>query len=333
MWKYCLIIYSLLLAPALAQEIDMPKLVFNGVHEHILPGYERLATRSAALSKVVEARCPDDLGAVKAAYNDAFDAWMGVSHLRFGPSEKDNRAFALAFWPDTRGFTPKTLASLLSENDPAIHDVEKFQSVSIAARGFYPMEFLLYDPQFADQPASLRCDLMSVMAKDIADNSAAILNDWQKGYAQMMIKADNDIYRAPDEAVRQLYTALTTGLKFTAQTRLGRPMGSFDRPRPNRAEARRSGRSQRHVLLSLQANRQLASILSENDADIDRGFARAIRLAEELDDPAFAGVGSVQGRIRVEALLGAILLTDDLVAEYLGPKLGISAGFNALDGD
>ncbi len=333
MWKYCLILYSLLLAPAYAQEVDMPKLVTNVVNEHILPGYERLATSSAVLSKAVETSCPDELDAVKVAYNEAFDAWMGVSHLRFGPSEENNRAFALAFWPDTRGFTPKTLASLLSDNDPAIHDAEKFKTVSIAARGFYPMEFLLYDTQFTEQPAPQRCDLMAVMAKDIAGNSAAILRDWQAGYGEMMIKADNDIYRAPEEAVRQLYTALTTGLQFTAQTRLGRPMGSFEKPRPNRAEARRSKRSQRHVLLSLQANRQLASLLSENDEDIDRGFERAIRIAEELDDPAFAGVGSIQGRIRVEALQGAITFTNDLVAEYLGPKLGISAGFNALDGD
>jgi len=38
-------------------------------------------------------------GEVDAAYHVAFDAWMSVSHLRFGPSEADDRAFAIAFYP------------------------------------------------------------------------------------------------------------------------------------------------------------------------------------------------------------------------------------------
>ena len=339
MWKYCLILFglfcSLLSAPAptIADDADLSRLVPDIIHQHVMPGYQRLAADSAALSAVIKANCPDNLPAIKEAYNKAFDAWMLVSHLRFGPSEQNDRAFALAFWPDTRGFTPKTLASLLRANDPVIHDGQKFKAVSIAARGFYPMEFLLYDKQFTNRPDPNRCALMDVMATDIADNGAAILKDWQDGYAELMIKADNDIYRGPDEAVRQLYTALTTGLQFTAQTRLGRPMGSFAKPRPSRAEARRSGRSLRHVQLSLAANRQLASLLSGGDEDIDMGFERAIRIAEDLDDPAFAAVGTVQGRIRAEALQGAITFTNDLLAEYLAPRLGISAGFNALDGD
>ena len=337
MWKYCLILFSLLLAPAQAQTQDAQEtiadIVPEVIHQHILPGYEHLAGKTAKLADVVKVSCPGNLDAVKTAYNEAFDAWMLVSHLRFGPSEKDDRAFALAFWPDTRGFTPKTLAGMLRDNDPAIHDATKFKTVSIAARGFYPMEFLLYGKQFTQKPDPNLCDLMEAMAQDMASNAAAIFKGWQDGYADLMIAANNETYRDHEEAVRQLYTALTTGLQFTAQTRLGRPMGTFAKPRPARAEARRSSRSLRHVILSLEANRQLAALLSNNDEDIDQGFDRAIRIANDLEDPDFANVGTVQGRIRVEALQGAITFTNDLLAEYLAPKLGITAGFNALDGD
>ncbi len=41
------------------------------------------------------------------AYHAAFDAWIKTSHLRFGPSEVNDRAFALAFWPDSRGQYPR----------------------------------------------------------------------------------------------------------------------------------------------------------------------------------------------------------------------------------
>ena len=78
-----------------------------------------------------------------------FDAWVGVSHLRFGPSEQDDRAFALAFWPDPRGSTPKALAALIRDEDPVVSNPDDFSTVSIAARGFYALEFLLFDPQFA----------------------------------------------------------------------------------------------------------------------------------------------------------------------------------------
>ena len=52
------------------------------------------------------------------AYNGAFDAWVSVSHLRFGPSEQDDRALALAFWPNPRGSTPKGLSAFIGAEDP-----------------------------------------------------------------------------------------------------------------------------------------------------------------------------------------------------------------------
>ncbi|WP_316858493.1 imelysin family protein [uncultured Cohaesibacter sp.] len=334
MFKYCLLLFALMTAPLAADETgsslpDMEKIVKS----HILPGLEDLARTAEDLAQSVAQTCPDNPDAVKEAYGKAFDAWVRVSHLRFGPSETDDRAYALAFWPDTKGFTPKTLQRLLQDRDPAIESVDGFKAVSIAARGFYPLEFLLYDPQFVEHPSPNRCQLMRVMTQDIAANALAIRDDWKDGYGSRLISADNETYRSHEEAIRQVYTALTTALLFTSDTRLGRPMGSFTKPRPARAEARRSGRSLRHVILSLEANRELASLLSQGDEDIDQGFERAIRIANELDDPDLSGVATIQGRIRAEALQGAISFVNDLLAEYLAPRLGITAGFNALDGD
>lgn len=317
--------------PALAQSPDIGAIVDG----HILPGYRTLSTETQDLAETAQTDCRPDSPALRAAYAEAFDAWVRVSHLRFGPSETGDRAFALAFWPDSRGTTPKALIALVRGNDPVVGTLATFRTVSIAARGFYAMEFLLYDPGFADMgTADYRCTLIRVMAADIAANAAAILTDWQSGYGDLMRGAGgNDTYRDRDEAVRQLFTALAIGLEFTADTRLGRPMGSFERPRPNRAEARRSGRSLRHVVLSLQATRDLAARLSGDDAQIDTAFAGALDRAATLDDPAFAGVADPQGRLRVEVLQQAVRATRDIIAAELGPRLGIAAGFNSLDGD
>ena len=135
------------------------------------------------------------------------------------------------------------------------------------------------------------------------------------------------------EAARQVFTALSTGLEFTGDTRLGRPLGSYDRPRPKRAEARRSGRSLRHVQLSLAALRPLAAELSGGDAALDALFARAMDSAARLDDPVFAGVAEPQKRFHIEALQQQITDIRTHLSTVTGPQLGVAAGFNALDGD
>lgn len=115
-------------------------------------------------------------------------------------------------------------------------------------------------------------------------------------------------------------------------------MGSFDRPRPTRAEARRSGRSLRHVILSLEATRDLAALLAqdapETAAYLDTAYARALDRAEKLaDDPAFAGAAEPMGRFRLEVLQNDIDQIRDIVGRDLAPLLGVTAGFNAFDGD
>ena len=310
-----------LATPLVAQDID------GAVNEHILPSYAALSEEAAALAA---SSC--EPAALKPAFQSAFDAWVRVSHLRFGPSEVDERAFALAFWPDPRGSTPKTLAALIGSADPVVEDAASFATVSVAGRGFYALEFLLYDAQFTEQSGPYLCALTQAIAGDIAANAAAIEADWQ-GHASLMTNPGNDAYRTDQEALRQLFTALSPGLEFTSQARLGRPMGTFERPRPNRAEARRSGRSLRHVTLSLEATRMLAGYLSDDDTDLDALFAKAISQSIALDDPVFANVATPQGRIRVEALQSSV----EDIRRYLGgvtaPRLGIEAGFNALDGD
>ena len=133
------------------------------VADHILP---RFATLTQMTSDLVDAGCD-----AQAAWSDAADAWIAVSHLRFGPTEVDNRAFALAFWPDPRGTTPKTLHAWLVDENLDVSDA------SIAGRGLYAMEFLAFDEAFWEYEGT--CDLISALAEDIHTNATAIQTDWQ----------------------------------------------------------------------------------------------------------------------------------------------------------
>lgn len=313
--------------------------VVTSLEHHILPRFERFADQTQMLADVAAENCEAQSPALKQAYARAFDAWISVSHLRFGPTETRDHAFAIAFWPDSRGATPKALARLIVDEDPITADAQAYSDASIAARGLYALEFLMYDDVLSTTGSdAFRCILIQTMTKDIALMARAIWDDWAADFSlQMLEPSKNAHYRTDQEVVQELLKALSTGLQFTAETRLGRPLGHFNKPRPKRAEAWRSGRSARHVLLSLAALRHLSGILSiENNElrrELDQSVERSLSLLERLNDPVFAGVGDPKSRFRIEALRQSIETTRSLVRERLGPELGVSAGFNALDGD
>ncbi|ASM73044.1 MULTISPECIES: imelysin family protein [Roseobacteraceae] len=294
--------------------------------QHILPSLARLADSTAALAG------SEDCAPI-AAWAQASDAWQAVSHLRFGPTEVDIRGFALAYWPDPRGATPKALNTLLGDAAPAVADA------SVAGRGFYAMEFLLFDPAY---PASeTRCALMHALADDASATATAIAQDWTDRYAALLRDPSNPTYQSDTEALQELYKALQTGLEFTSDTRIGRPLGSFDRPRAARAEMRRSGRSLNNVVVSLTSLQQLAQALAsqdpalarEIDAAFDVAFARADEIARIDGGADFSLVDQPQNRLKLEVLQQNIDSIRDLLAMKLGPQLGVSVGFNSLDGD
>ncbi|MEM9318942.1 MAG: imelysin family protein [Pseudomonadota bacterium] len=334
-----LMVSACLLLPQVGMAQELPAIVATAVESHILPRHASLVAETSELSSVTQEACLPGDPTLEAAFHAAFDAWINVSHITFGPSEADGRFFALSFWPDTRGVTGRSLSDLIASEDAAVGDPAAYAEVSVAARGFYALEFLLFDDAVSTQGnPDYRCALVQAIAADIAATSAEIYDEWTDGFAELMLTAgSNERFRSAEEAAQVLFGTLTTGLEFTTDLRIGRPLGSFDSPRPNRAEARRSGRSLHHVELSLTALADLARILSEGDPRLQSlmadEFAAALERANTLDDPTFMSVAEPQGRIRVEALQLRIRDVRALAVSELGPRLGVAAGFNALDGD
>lgn len=320
--------FLLTAAPALAGVSEV-------IDDHALPGTARFASATAALGAAAEADCTDT--ALRPAYQDAFDAWMGIAHLTLGPLEEDGRGLAIAFWPDTRGMVGRSVARLVAEEDP-IATSGDYAEVSIAARGLFALERLLYDDDFAGYATdSYRCALVRAMAADLAGLGREVDTAWREDFAATLSSAGaagNSRFLSQREASQALYTALATGLEFVADQRLGRPMGSFDTPKPQVAEARRSGRSLRNVVLSLEALRDFANVLSDAPTPkADAAFDRALTAAAALEDPIFAGVADPISRIRVEALQNDVRAISEAVGTEIAPALGVSVGFNSADGD
>ena len=297
------------------------------VTDLIRPGYATFAAASQTLA--AEDSC--DPATLRPAFNAAFDAWMAVAHLRLGPAEEDGRALAILFWPDPKGLGAKTQRALLTSDSAALTP-EAFAQQSVAARGLMGLERLLYPDE---PPPADPCQLIHATADDLARMADDISAAWGP-YGETLLTAGNPgntSFLSKPEATQALYTQLATGLDTLADTRIGRPLGTFDKPRPERAEAIASGRALRNITLSLTALRSLTAMLSPDVPKTLAAFDRAIALASALGDPALQGVATPQGRLKLEILQQAIRATHDLVVAEVGPALGVTLGFNAADGD
>ncbi|WP_323763529.1 imelysin family protein [Marinovum sp.] len=304
------------------------------VQDHALPRVAAFAEAAQALGSAAADDCR--AATLRPAFQRTFDAWMGVSHLTLGPLEDDGRALTIAFWPDSRGLVGRAVQQMLAAEDAAVETAESFAEVSIAARGLFALERLLYEAGDAGSEG-YACRFAQAIAADLARLAQETHDAWQAEFADQLLSAgdpDTPRFLTEREAAQALYTALSTGLVFTADQRLGRPMGSFDAARPQVAEARRSGRPLRNVILSLEALRDLARALADQPIPrTEAGFAAALETARDLDDPLLAGVAEPAGRFRVEALQTRVEEILPPLAAEIGAVLGVSVGFNASDGD
>lgn len=312
-------------APALA---GVPEAV-----DEILPRLDTFAAATAQLADAAQQDCRPS--ALEYPYTLAFDAWMPLADIRLGPSEGGN--LSIAFWPDAKGATQRMLSRLIDEADPVIGDPVGFTQVSIAVRGLFALDQLLFDPRFADyQPGSYSCALAQTITADLALQAAMLRDNWS-GYTSLLLNPGsegNTAYLDETEAFKAIYTQILSGLEFDADTRLGRPMGTVERPRPTRAEAWRSDRPIRNIEISIRATVALAEALAGAPLPQTRDAAdRALEAAGKIGDRTLQDLDDPTARFRAEVLQTRIRDMKDAIELEVGVPRGIQPGFNAQDGD
>lgn len=304
----------------------------------LLPSFATFEQATAALNTAAQKDCTPT--SLHAPFQAAYDAWMPVATLRIGPSEIGT--LSISFWPDTRAAIPKTLSKLIANQDPIIEDPDTYAQVSIAARGLTALEFMLYDQTLSAYTAgSYACTLTQSLAQDLANQAQDIQRAWSTDFADTLLTAgaqNNATYLDKTEAQRALYTQILASLEFSADARLARPMGSFDRPRPKRAESWRAGRSVRNIELGLNGAQAQAAALAIGHLPPElpltsAAFDVAHQALAKLQDPALQDITSPDARFRAEVLQQAVRAIQVALANEIGAGLGIAAGFNALDGD
>lgn len=298
--------------------------------------YQDFKTQSVVLEKAATADCASKT--LIPAYHNAFDAWIAASTIQFGPIEEIGGALSIAFWPDKKGFTAKALSRLIQDEDPAIENKQLFDEVSIAAKGFFTLEFLLFDPAFNTYTNNdITCSLVKLIAKDIAKKASRMNDLWQTSFSNFILTAGqsgNVVYLSKKEAAQAYLTTTIRTLEFIETARLARPLGTFENPRPKRAEAWRSERPLRNIEVSLNTVERLIIALSDGQAPITEAeLSIALGFLPTIEDKSFQFIMETAVRFKVESLQQMVSGAKEAASEELSLHFGVTTGFNSLDGD
>ncbi|OWU84602.1 signal peptidase [Oceanicola sp. 22II-s10i] len=303
------------------------------VTDHIRPGLSAFVEQTTALELAADTDCRAP--ALRVPFHAAFDAWLRIGDLRLGPTE--HAAISIAFWPDDRGFTQRTIGALVRDEAPAVSDPEAFSEVSVAGRGFFALEMLMYDPLYRDyRRDDYRCRLARAISADLAAQAKALRAAWSD-FAGTLTSGGADgnaTYLSPEEATRAVYTQILSSLEFTRDSRIGRPLGTFERPRPKRAEAWRSGRSLHDALVTVEAAVETATLLAGHDLpETQAALLRLRDVAGNVTDPSFQSVDDPGERLKVEIVQQRVKEVEAAIEAEVGAPMGIAPGFNSQDGD
>lgn len=321
----CLSLPLMLAAPLARADVAL------ALRNHILPGFADFAAQTTVLAEAAELDCRPR--ALVPAYHAAYDAWMKVADLRIGPSESGLQT--IVFWPDDQEVTRQALRQVIVEAAPMSASGD-LSDVTEAARGLLALEMLLFDPEFSQyRQGSQPCALARAMTVDLAVQARDLHEAWSGAFAETLTsagEAGNEIYPDAKEAFRVLYAQIMFSLEFNASRRLGHPMGTEDHPLPQVAEAWRSSRSLRNVLLSIDAAENLALMLSGGALPTTRSATIAIHeAADRVQNPGFRDLDEAGARFPLEILQGAIRKMREAIQEEIGTPNGIVAGLTPRD--
>lgn len=336
-----LAIWITLIGPASAA--DQRALVKRIAAEFIVPRYQALFDASERQRTAWQRFCADPSAAggadLESAFHAAADAWSSIEFLRFGPITSRFRHERVAHWPERRNAVGRALANLLTSSETDILTEERFAGSSVAGQGLTALERLLFDDGSMDKllrgtEAPVRCAIGTAIGRSLARVSGSVLREWTEADGVLAsLTVANDA--AITEALTRIATDLLSLYQLVGDHKLGAVMGREPgEARVALAEGRRSRRSTRAIVLNLESAHSLTRIVLDADDDpVLDSLDLALRLARNLP-PEFAVLADdPKQRTRLVLLRDTVWGAQQRAEATIPSALGITLGFNSLDGD
>ncbi len=332
-------------------------IVARAVEDYIRPAVARFAADTSRLDAAVAGFCAaptaTDRRSLDTAFRSAVEAWSGVQFLRFGPLMEANRLERVAFWPDPTGVGLRQIRRALADRDPTVVDPSALARKSVALQVLTALDYLLYagEGEAAGTPGdagAFRCAYAVAAARALAELASAVAGEWTdpRGFARRLLEpgADHPLYRTPSEAMSALHGALGTGLQVVQDLKLKPVLGADpDAARPLAAPFRRSGLTMAVLVADLRALRAFVEAAGFARAlppeqgwlggSMAFGFDQALAAVEAVGRPIEEAVYDPAARDRLGYTVVVLGHLRDLTQRELAAALGLTVGFNALDGD
>ncbi|WP_428481847.1 imelysin family protein [Pyruvatibacter mobilis] len=321
---------------------------------HILPAYDALAEAGTALAAVTDDYCAGaaPLADARQALAAFRRSWAGAEHLRFGPAELGMRSLRINFWPQARGKVADALSSALAKAEEAGGEMDVARQ-SFAVQGVPALD-ALFNGDDSAAPGTPRCDLAKAIAGNVARMTSAIRDEWTGGNTPYLAAFTTPGTGAlPFEGhadatlalFKSLHDELSRILALKIETALGKTPADA---RPSHVE----GLAPEAALDTIRANLAalealyqgpdgtgLAALAGQSVTDtalaplMDKAFSKTRATADSIALPLADAVTDAEERKKVAHLATQLRALRQIVGTRLAEALGLSVGFNSLDGD
>ena len=320
----------------------------------ILPAYAHFEAQSTDFTRRMADFCttPDAnaLTDIRSEFGDLALAFTGIEPYRFGPARQGNRFERLQYWPDRKGRGLRQVRMVLS-GEPATHtDIAELRGQSVAVQGLLALEFVLFGSEsesLASDTGAYDCRYGMAIAGAIAETAKELNTGWKRadGYAALMQSPgiENPIYRSAFEVMREILRSAGEQVQVVKDLKLRPALGdNWERANYKRAPYWRSGLTFTLLSANLAAAEKMIrqtgfeSLLEDGTRHIPDTFAtklsmtRNIFAASERIESAMATEDTYQKLRSADSVLNEGL---SLITEELPIALGVTMGFNSLDGD
>ncbi|WP_020592559.1 imelysin family protein [Kiloniella laminariae] len=336
-------------------QADFAPVIRQMVERSVLPGYQKFIAAAKAQGTALEALCqtpgPEQLQQGRNEFENLVIAWSGVEMYRFGPALTDNRQERLFFWPDRRSRGLKQVEDLISQQDPTALTVGELRKKSVPTQGMLALEYVLFgrgSENLATASAeNFRCQYGVTLTKAITRTSDEIIAEWKapEGFAALLynIGPENPIYRSEAEALQDFLRVISENLQSSRDMKLANALR--ESPAASKAKLAPFWRSSL-TLVALQADLSsikqlvevggLATLAPRLSSSLGFEIDQANQVfSEQLEKPQSWTdlVKEPAAHKRLSYSLIPLAGAQNIVADFLPAYLGLSLGFNSLDGD
>ncbi|WP_085905176.1 imelysin family protein [Kiloniella majae] len=325
------------------------------IEKAILPGYENLVEVAAQQGNDIEKLClsPNEtnLEHARDSFRSLVSAWSRVEMYRIGPAIKGNRQEKLVFWPDRKSIGLRQVRKLIDTQDKTAITTETLQKKSVAVQGILALEYVLFgknsDALSTATPKSYRCEYGATIAQTIGATAKSIVNDWSSpsGYATQMLNpsSTSPIYRSDAEVMQDLLRISSEMIQSTRDLKIKNTIkDSPAKSKPKRAPFWRSNLTLHAYQNNLKAVEALFTVgglgklTPRYTKSLSFELEQTNKFLAKLEKENSPWEEQVKQKEAHELLTFTLIPLEGaqyIVSELIPQELGLSLGFNSLDGD